>query len=136
VQLYRVLDSLLDAEIFLSYAWKDVNLLPVRTLPPHALVLALTPLLDERSVRALLDLRARGFDLAVIEISPVPFSPPGDEQELDELAHRLWLLRRDALRRRYLRLGVPVAEWRDGVPLQAVLEEVRTFRRHARVTRV
>jgi uncharacterized protein (DUF58 family) len=135
VQLYRVLDSLLDAEIFLSYAWKDVNLLPVRTLPPHALVLALTPLLDERSVRALLDLRARGFDLAVVEISPVPFAPAG-EQELDELARRLWLLRRDALRRRYLRLGVPVAEWRDGVPLQAVLEEVRTFRRHARVTRV
>jgi uncharacterized protein (DUF58 family) len=133
VQLYRVLDSLLDAEIFLSYAWKDVNLLPVRTLPPKALVLALTPLLDERSVRALLDLRARGFDLAVIEISPVPFSPPGD-QELDDLAHRLWILRRDALRRRYLRLGVPVAEWRDDVPLQAVLEEVRTFRRHARVT--
>jgi hypothetical protein len=31
---------------------------------------------------------------------------------------------------------VPVAEWREGVPLQAVLEEVRTFRRHARVTRV
>jgi uncharacterized protein (DUF58 family) len=133
VQLYRVLDSLLDAEIFLSYAWKDVSLLPVRTLPPKALVLALTPLLDERSVRALLDLRARGFDLAVIEISPVPFAPPGD-QALDELAHRLWILRRDALRKRYLRLGVPVAEWRDDVPLQAVLEEVRTFRRHARVT--
>jgi uncharacterized protein (DUF58 family) len=133
VQLYRVLDSLLDAEIFLSYAWKDVSLLPVRTLPPKALVLALSPLLDERSVRALLDLRARGFDLAVIEVSPVPFAPPG-EQELDELAHRLWILRRDALRKRYLRLGVPVAEWRDDVPLQAVLEEVRTFRRHARVT--
>ena len=133
VQLYRVLDSLLDAEIFLSYAWKDVSLLPVRTLPPKALVLALTPLLDERSVRALLDLRARGFDLAVIEVSPVPFAPPG-EQALDELAHRLWILRRDALRKRYQRLGVPVAEWRDDVPLQAVLEEVRTFRRHARVT--
>jgi uncharacterized protein (DUF58 family) len=133
-QLYRVLDSLLDAEIFLSYAWKGVDLLPMRTLPPQSLVLALTPLLDERSVRALLDLRARGFDLAVIEISPVPFAPPG-EQELDDLAHRLWLLRRDALRSRYLRLGVPVVEWREGGPLQAALEEVRTFRRHARVTR-
>jgi len=134
-QLYRVLDSLLDAEIFLSYAWKGVDLLPVRTLPPQSLVLALTPLLDERSVRALLDLRARGFDLAVIEISPVPFAPPG-KQDLDDLAHRLWLLRRDALRSRYLRLGVPVVEWREGAPLQAALEEVRTFRRHARVTRV
>jgi uncharacterized protein (DUF58 family) len=135
VQLYRVLDSLLDAEIFLSYAWKDIDLLPVRTLPPKALVLALSPLLDERAVGALLDLRARGFDLAVIEISPVPFAAPG-ERKLDELAWRLWLLRREALRSRYLRLGVPVVEWRQGVPLQAALEEVRRFRRHARTLRV
>jgi uncharacterized protein (DUF58 family) len=135
VQLYRVLDSLLDAEIFLSYAWKDIDVLPVRTLPPRALVLALTPLLDERSARALVDLRARGFDLAVVEISPVPFAAPGPD-ELDGLAYRLWLLRREAMRASYQRLGVPVVEWRKGVPLQAALEEVRTFRRHARVVRV
>jgi uncharacterized protein (DUF58 family) len=135
VQLYRVLDSLLDAEIFLSYAWKDIDLLPVRTLPPKALVLALSPLLDERAVGALLDLRARGFDLAVIEISPVPYAAPG-KRRLDELAWRLWLLRREALRSRYLRLGVPVVEWREGVSLQAALEEVRRFRRHARTLRV
>jgi uncharacterized protein (DUF58 family) len=135
VQLYRVLDSLLDAEIFLSYAWKNIDILPVRTLPPHALVIALTPLLDERSVRALVDLRARGFDLAVVDISPVPFVAQG-EGSLDDLAFRLWLLRREALRASYLRLGVPVAEWRADTPLQAALEEVRTFRRHARVLRV
>ncbi|MFL5932512.1 MAG: DUF58 domain-containing protein [Gaiellaceae bacterium] len=135
VQLYRVLDSLLDAEIFLSYAWKDIDILPARTLPPQALVLALTPLLDERSARALVDLRARGFDLAVVDISPVPFVQPGTGR-LDDLAYRMWLLRRDALRSSYLRLGVPVVEWRKDVPLQAALEEVRTFRRHARVLRV
>ena len=135
VQLYRVLDSLLDAEIFLSYAWKDIDVLPVRTLPPRALVLALTPLLDDRSVGALLDLRARGFDLAVIEISPVPFVEQGTG-ELDDLAYRLWRLRREALRASYLRNGVPVVEWQRGMPLQAALEEVRTFRRHARVVRV
>lgn len=134
-QLYRVLDSLLDAEIFLSYAWKGIDILPVRTLPPNALVLALTPLLDERSVRALVDLRARGFDLAVVEISPVPFAEPG-AGELDDLAYRLWLLKRESLRSTYLQLGVPVVEWQAQRPLQAALEEVRTFRRHARVTRV
>ena len=135
VQLYRVLDSLLEAEIFLSYAWKDIDIVPVRTLPPQALVLALSPLLDERAVGALFDLRARGFDLAVLEISPVPFAPPSKEG-LDSLARRLWLLRREALRSRYLRLGVPVVEWREDAPLQAALEEVRIFRRHARVLRV
>jgi hypothetical protein len=35
-------------------------------LPPGALILAITPLLDQRATRALLQLRARGFHLAVV----------------------------------------------------------------------
>ena len=34
-----------------------------------ALLLALTPLVDERSISALLDVRGRGFDVAVIACS-------------------------------------------------------------------
>ena len=134
-QLYRIVDSLLDAEIALSYAWKDLDVIPPRTLPPRALVLALSPLLDERAVGALIDLRARGFDLAVIELSPYSFVPEG-ESETEQLAYRLWRLRRDALRTRYASLGVPIVEWREGVPMEAVVEEVRAFRRHARVLHV
>jgi uncharacterized protein (DUF58 family) len=133
-QLYRIVDSLLDAEILLSYAWKDLDVLPPRTLPPRALVLALSPLLDERAVGALIDLPARGFDLAVIELSPYPFVPEG-ESEIEQLAYRLWRLRREAQRTRYASLGVPIVEWREGVPMEAVVEEVRAFRRHARVVR-
>jgi uncharacterized protein (DUF58 family) len=129
VQAYRIADALLDTEIVFSYAWKDVEILPRRTLPPQALVLALSPLLDERGVSALLDLRARGYDLAVVDVSPLPFAPPGPQ--LDELAHRVWRLQRDALRYRYERAGVAVAEWREGEPLQVAIEEVRSYRRHA-----
>jgi len=130
-QLYRVVDSLLDTEIVLNYAWKDIDVIPPRTLPPKALVIALTPLLDERAAGALLDLRARGFDLAIVEISPVPYVEPGRlEHEL--LAYDIWKLRRDALRGQYERAGVPVAVWNDDVPLVAALEEVRAFRRYAR----
>jgi uncharacterized protein (DUF58 family) len=134
-QLYRIVDSLLDAEILLSYAWKDLSVIPPRTLPPRALVFAFSPLLDERAVGALLDLRARGFDLAVIELSPYSFVPER-ETELEQLAYRLWRLRRDTLRSKYASLGVPIVEWREGVPMEAVVEEVRAFRRHARVVRV
>jgi uncharacterized protein (DUF58 family) len=133
-QLYRIVDSLLDAEIALSYAWKDLDVLPARTLPPRALVIALSPLLDERAVGALLDLRARGFDLAVLEVSPFPFVEEGPT-ETDQLAYRLWRLRREGLRSRYAARGVAIAEWREGVPMEAVMEEVRGFRRHARVVR-
>jgi uncharacterized protein (DUF58 family) len=135
VQLYRVVESLIDTEITLSYAWKDVDVIPRRTLPPKALILAVTPLLDERAVATLLDLRARGFDLAVVEVSPVPFVEPGPG-ELDRLAHRLWLMKRRVLRSRYERVGVPIVEWRDGMPLAAPVEEVTAYRRHARHARV
>ena len=134
VQLYRIVDSLLDAEIWLSYVWKDIDVIPTRTLPPRALVLALTPLLDDRAIGALADLRTRGFDVAIIEVSPLPYVEPG-ETESERLAFRVWQLRRDAIRSRYRSLGVPVVEWRDGVPLEAAIEEVRTYRRHARTVR-
>jgi uncharacterized protein (DUF58 family) len=134
VQRLRIVDALLNTEIVLNYAWKGVDLIPSRTLPPKALVLALTPLLDERAVSTLLDLRGRGFDLAVVEVSPTPFTPAGPG-EADRVAHRLWLLRRDELRARYRAAGVPVVEWREGAPLAAELEEVRTWRRYARVAR-
>ena len=130
IQRYRLIDALLETEVEFSYAWKDVNVIPARTLPPKALVLAVTPLLDPRAVGALLDLRARGYDLVVIEVSPVPFVEPG-ESKLDRLAHRLWLLRRAELRSRYERIGVAVADWSGDVPLEAALEGVRAYRRHA-----
>ena len=134
VQLYKIVDALLDTTVILSYYWTEIEVIPRRTLPPNALLIALSPLLDRRSVGALLDLRMRGFDLAVVDVSPVPFTerPRGG---LDAIAYDIWTLRRDALRHHLQRSGVAVAEWRDDTPLEAVLEEVRSFRRYARTAR-
>jgi uncharacterized protein (DUF58 family) len=133
-QLYKIVDSVLQMEIVLSFAAKNIDVLPPRTLPPKALVLALTPLLDARSTGALLDLRARGFDLVVVEVSPVPFVRPLDD-ELSQLSYRLWRLSREALRSRYERAGIPIVPWHDGEALDAVIEEVRAFRHYARPAR-
>ncbi len=133
-QRYRIVDALLESEIVFNYAWKDVSVIPARTLPPQALVVAVTPLLDDRAIEALADLRARRYDLAIIEVSPAAFATPG-ESEPERLAHRLWLLRREEIRARYERLGVAVATWSDDLPLDGVLEGVRSFRRHARLAR-
>jgi uncharacterized protein (DUF58 family) len=130
-QLYRVVDALLDTEITLNYAWKGIDIIPPGVLPPQALVVALTPLLDARSIPALLDLRARGFDLAVVDVSPVPFTAPGTA-EVEQLAYRLWKLRREAVRAQYERVGVAIVEWREGTPLISAIEEVSAFRRRAR----
>ena len=134
-QLYRIVDAMLDTQIILSYAWQDLVVIPQRTLPPQALVVALTPLLDDRAATALLDLRARGFDLSVIEISPLGLVVQ-KQGEIGDIAHRLWRLRRDAVRGRFERAGVPVAVWDDDSSLTVAMEEVETFRRQARTARV
>lgn len=133
VQRYRLIDALLETGVEFSYAWKDVNIIPARTLPPQALVIAVTPLLDERSISALLDLRARGHDLAVVEVSPEDLVTPGEG--MDALAYRLWLLRRAELRARFERSGVAVARWSDDASLDVGLEGVRRYRRRARLSR-
>ncbi len=130
-QLYAIVDTLLTSDVVYSYALRDVDTLPPRTLPPKALVLAITPLLDNRTAAALLDLRARGYDLIVVEVSPLELVGPGTASST-QLAHRLWRLTREALRWRYEQVGVPVVTWRDGVPLAAPLEEVKAFRHLAR----
>jgi uncharacterized protein (DUF58 family) len=134
-QLYRIVEAMLDTQIVLSYAWKDVDVIPPRTLPSHALVIALTPLLDDRSAKALLDIRGRGFDLVVVEVSPHPYLPV-PRGELEMLADRLWRLRREAVRGRFAHAGVPVTVWGDESSLAAALEEVSAYRRHARLARV
>ena len=88
VQRYRIVEALLETQIALSFAWKDINVLPAAQLTPHALVIALAAA-RRAPVGALLDLRARGFDLAVIDVSPVPFTAR-PTSGLDAIAYDIW----------------------------------------------
>jgi uncharacterized protein (DUF58 family) len=135
VQLYQIVEALLTTDIVFSYAWKNASVIPRRMLPANALIVALTPLLDDRGAQALLDLRARGYDIAVVEISPSRFL--GDPRtDVERLARKLWQLQRDSLRLRYRRVGISVAEWRGPTPFDSVVEEVRRSRRFGRIARV
>jgi uncharacterized protein (DUF58 family) len=121
-QLQRVLDTLVDASVVFTYVTRDLDLIPRRILPPQALVLALSPLLDPRFVRAAADLTARGFDVVVIAVSPVeavraamPASPVAD------VAARLWALERRVQLDEHRRRGLTIVDW-DGVsPLDRAL---------------
>jgi uncharacterized protein (DUF58 family) len=134
-QTYRILDSLIDTQVVASYAWRDVAVIPTRTLPPHALVVAISPLADARMLEALADLRARGVDLAVIDVSPMPFVAP-PRGELGALAYRLWRMQREQVGARYRSMGVPVVEWTHGRPVDEVLAQLREVRRYARTVRI
>ena len=134
-QAYRIVDALLSTDSFVSYAWKSVDVIPAQTLPAKALVIAISPLLDERTTSTLLELRGRGFDLVIVEVSPLPFlTPPQSEEE--RLAYRLWLMKREGMRYEYWKAGVPVAQWQHDVPLVAALQEVEQFRRFGRRLRI
>jgi uncharacterized protein (DUF58 family) len=129
-QLYRIIDALLASDIAFSYAWRAVESIPRKLLPPGALVVAITPLLDERSIRLVTDLRRRGRDLAIVEVSPlahVALGPTG----ADAAAYRLWILQRRALRARLQERGIAVAVWDEDRLLAAGLEGVNAFRRSA-----
>ena len=134
-RLYQIVESLITTKLIFSYAWKDVSVIPVRTLPPQALVIALTPLIDERSVQVLFDLLRRRLDLAILDLSPEKFLPPATS-ETSRLARRIWQLDREALLSRYRELGGSVTSWSGDRPLAAAIEEVTRFRRHARIVSV
>jgi uncharacterized protein (DUF58 family) len=130
-QQYLVVDTLLSTVPFASVAWKDIALVPPRVLPPKALVLAITPLEDERACQALINLRSRGIDLVIIEVSPVSHvaAAPGPT---GEIAYRLWRLTRDAQRDNFRALGVPTVEWCEAQPLTPAIEELLAWRRGRR----
>lgn len=127
MQVYRIADHLLRTRPAESFAWKAIEFLPRGTLPPQALVVAFSPLVDARSIRALHDLRERGFALVVIDVldeDGVPAEPSAEGR----LAHRVWKLERQALRFELNARGIPVVRWTEGSSLQSALSEIPRLR--------
>ncbi|HET7600749.1 MAG TPA: DUF58 domain-containing protein, partial [Gemmatimonadales bacterium] len=132
VQYERLADGLLRAEVVFTYVAKDLARVPPRVLSPQALVIAVTPLLDARFARAVLDLAARGLDLVVLVVSPVAITRAlVDGARLDTLASRLWALERRTELAALRRQGLVVIDWQPPEPLEAAL--VRARRRRLRL---
>ena len=76
-QFERLLDALLAADVVFTYVAKDLTMVPPRVLPPQALVIALSPLLDPRFVRRWRTLQREDsmslFSLPAQSISLGPF---------------------------------------------------------------
>ncbi len=119
-QSYRIADFLLGTNATFSYAWKDIDRLPAGTLPAGASIVAFSPLIDDRALRALSDLAGRGFRVAVIntlaeeQVDPLP-TPEG------RLAHRVWKLDREARRALLGDAGIPSVTWTGEAGLDATL---------------
>jgi uncharacterized protein (DUF58 family) len=98
----------------------DLDRVPRTALPPGALVIMFTPLLDQRVIGAVTDLRERGFALVVVDV--LRHEPPVTARsQMSALAVRLWRLDREALRVSLTGLGVPVVRWPADQDLDAAL---------------
>jgi len=126
----RLFEALLRADVMFSYVTQEVALVPRRVLPPQALVVAISPLIDPRFERALVDLTARGFDLVVLSPSPIALVRRAMRPSARaDLACRLWALERRARADALQRLGITVVDWDPAEPLQAALGTLGPARR-------
>jgi uncharacterized protein (DUF58 family) len=117
---YRVVEALLDVQAGTGTAPSDLAGFPRTVLPRGAAVVVFSPLLDERVINAVADLRRRGYGLAVVDVLRVePRARP--EADYDPIAIRMWRLGRRGIRHRLAELGVPVGTWGEGVELDEVL---------------
>lgn len=129
--LYRVLDALLTSQAAFSYIWRDLAIVPPQMLPPNALVWLVSPLEDDRPAGIAYQLRSRGYDVSVLEIDLESLYSPGAFRT-DQLAYRLWRLRRAARRTALRETGSAVVTWSGDRAMAAVIEQAAAFRARRR----
>jgi uncharacterized protein (DUF58 family) len=130
-QRFQIVEALVESEVIETWADKDLDVVPTAALPPGALVVALTSLEDPRILRTLLQLRARQYEVAVMECAPAA-APADDPDPVVQLAERLAALEREVTRGSLRRAGAPVATWPPGTPLDPLLRQLAIARRQPR----
>jgi uncharacterized protein (DUF58 family) len=129
----RHASRLLDLMMSTPGGWdREASLtrLPRAALPPGALILVFSPLLDPRLIEALRDLRERGFSVIVVDV--LNAEPTRDASRLSKLTSQMWRLEQEAIRFSLTQIGVPVEHW-DGVT--SLDEPLAPYTRRAVVAR-
>ena len=125
-QFYRVLDTVLA--VGKEFETTTGTLAPRAAVPPGAVVVAFSTLLDTEFALALIDLRKRGY--VVIAVDVLQGSPFEGEQ--DPMIARMWALQRSAMYRDMATIGVDVVAWRPDLTLDQSMRAVPDRRRLVR----
>ncbi len=131
-QLERIRSRLAGTSPFFSYAWKTIERIPSRAMPAGALVVAISPLRDERFTSALAAIRGRGHDVVVVEVTEPFREIRPDDSAAREVALRLARMEREDLRNRLFLRGIPVATLLPSDPLEMVLSSLAQVTRRRR----
>ena len=124
---FVIVEHLLGSVARWTEADRSLRWLPPAVLPSRALVVVLSPLSDDRMLRAIVDIRRRGFDTAVVELAA---EVPDDDAE--STARRLWRLERELRRHTLETIGVRVATYGADEPLGFVIARARPGTRAGR----
>ena len=120
-QTQRILD-LITSKSAAGHPLDAVSELPHSALPPGALVIVFSPLLNLRLVEALRGLRQRGFATIVVDVLRTPkVEGLTRTKALADLATRIWRMEQDAIRFSLRELGIPVVTWDGHSPLDEPL---------------
>jgi uncharacterized protein (DUF58 family) len=122
-QFYRVLDTVLGAGD--EFETTTGTLAPRAAVPPGAIVVAFSTLLDTEFALALINLRKRGH--VVVAVDVLQGSPFADRQ--DPLVGRMWALQRSAMYRDMATIGVDVVAWEADRSLDQSMRAVPDRRR-------
>jgi uncharacterized protein (DUF58 family) len=117
-QVYKIIDTMLASDSGWSRG-ATFRKLPRAALPSGALVIVFSPLLDQRFVEALRDMRERGFTMLIVDVLNV--EPPVRPRVTDRLARRIWKMEQEAIRFSLRELGIPVVPWNGTDPLDLPL---------------
>jgi uncharacterized protein (DUF58 family) len=121
-QWEAVLRAVVPAAQYFTYTARSLDYVPATALPRQALVIAVSPLIDERFTRAVVDLVGRGYDVVLLAVSPIePTRRVLPDNRLTDVVCALWELERAARVHELRNTGITVAEWRPGQPLDIAL---------------
>ena len=129
----RQLRRLTDLLIASRGGWdrsEGLRKLPRAALPPGALILVFSPLLDPGLVETLRDVRERGFTVVVVDV--LNSEPAEDGSDIAALVGRVWRLEQQAIRYSMTQIGVPVVHWDGKTSLD---DPLAPFSRQAMVVR-
>jgi uncharacterized protein (DUF58 family) len=130
----RHFHRLIDLLVSSPFGWEPaaaLTRLPRAALPPGALIIVFSPLLDPRLIEAVRDLRERGFSVLVVDV--LNAEPQPSRSALSGLASSMWRMEQEAIRFSLTQIGVPIVHW-DGTssldePLAPYTRRVMVVRR-------
>ncbi|HZD22205.1 MAG TPA: DUF58 domain-containing protein [Acidimicrobiia bacterium] len=99
----------------------------MRAAKRPALVIFLTPLLDDSLVGLAHSMRVSGLDMAIVELDPHRYLPE-PSTAARALGRRVWKMERERLRDRLATDGIPVAPWTAGAPPDVPLAQLARWR--------